>query len=95
MVQAYQVAKISDAHETLSLLFAQEGVPNTLVMDGAREQAIGEFRHKARQADGHVKQTEPYSPLQNATESSNRELQIGAGRKLIKSNSQRSYGMIV
>ena len=37
--------KESDAHETLSLLFTQEGVPSTQVMDGAREQVIGEFRH--------------------------------------------------
>ena len=53
--KAYPMAKKSDAHVTLSLLFAQEGVPSTLVMDRAREQAMGEFRHKARQADCHVK----------------------------------------
>ena len=62
------MAKKSDAHETLSLLFAQEGVPSTLVMDGAREQVMGEFRHKARQGDFHVKQTEPFSLWQNAAE---------------------------
>ena len=44
----------------------------TLVTDGAREQAMGEFRHKARQADCHVKQTEPYSPWQNAAERTTR-----------------------
>ena len=55
------MTKKSDAHETLSHLFVQEGVPGTLVMDGAREQVMGEFRHKARQEDYHVKQTEPYS----------------------------------
>ena len=49
------MAEKSDAHETLSLLFPQEGVPSTLVMDGVREQAMGEFRHKARQADCHEK----------------------------------------
>ena len=37
------MAKKSNAHETWSLLFAQEGVPSTLVMDGAREQVLGEF----------------------------------------------------
>ena len=30
--KAYPMAKKSDGHETLSLLFAQEGVPSTLVM---------------------------------------------------------------
>ena len=39
------MAKKSDAHETLSLLFAQEGVLSTLVMDEAREQVMGEFSH--------------------------------------------------
>ena len=43
-------------------------------MDGAREQVKGEFRHKARQADCHVKQTETYSPWQNTAESTTREL---------------------
>ena len=93
--KAYPMAKKSDAHETLSLLFAQERVPSTQVMDGAREQVMGEFRHKARQADCHVKQTEPYFPWQNAAEGTIRELKKGAGRKMVKSNSPRSYGMIV
>ena len=39
--------KESDAHETLSLLFAQRGAPSTLVMNGVREQVMGEFRHYA------------------------------------------------
>ena len=57
------MAKKSDAHETLSLQFGQEGAPSTLVIDRAREQVMGEFRHKARQADCHVKQTEHYPPM--------------------------------
>ena len=51
-----------DVHHSLSLLFLHEGVPKTLIMDGAREQVMGEFHRKARQADCQVKQTEPYSP---------------------------------
>ena len=39
------MAKKSDAHETLSLLFAQEGVLSTLVMDEAREQVISHIPH--------------------------------------------------
>ena len=49
--KASPMVKKSEAHETLSLLFVQEGVTSTLVMDRVREQAMGEFRHKARQAD--------------------------------------------
>ena len=63
-------------HSYLGLLFEQERFPSTLVIDGAREQVMGEFRHKARQADCHVKQTEPYSPWQNAAEGTIRELKI-------------------
>ena len=50
------MAKKSGAHERLSLLFAHEGVPIALAGDGVREQVMVEFRHKARQADCHVKQ---------------------------------------
>ena len=49
------MVKRSEAHKTLSLLFTQEGVQSTLVINGVREQVMGEFRHKARQADCHVK----------------------------------------
>ena len=58
-------------------------------MDGAREQVLGEFRQKARQADCHVKQTEPYSPWQNAAGGTIRELKKSAGRKMIKANSPK------
>ena len=86
--KAYAMAKKSDAHDTLSLFFAKEGVPSTLVMDGTREQVMGEFRCKARHADCHVKQTEPYSPWQNAAESTITELKERAGRK---SNSPKKF----
>ena len=56
------MTKKSDAHETLSLVYAQEGVPSTFMMNGVREQVMGEFRHKASQEDCYVKWTEPYSP---------------------------------
>jgi hypothetical protein len=35
--------KKSEAHETLSLLHARDGVPNVMIMDGAPEQTMGEF----------------------------------------------------
>ena len=52
--KAYPMAKKSDTHETLSLMFAQEVVISTLIMYGVREQVMGEFRHKPRQAHCHV-----------------------------------------
>ena len=63
-------------------------------MDGAREQVMGEFRHKARQVDSHVKQTEPYSSWQNAAKGTVRELKKSAGRKMIKPTPQRNCRMI-
>ena len=56
-------------------------------MDGVREHVLGEFRYQASQADFHAKQTEPYSPWQNAAESTIRQLKKGAGREMTKSNS--------
>ena len=45
----------SDAHETLTLLFSRHGIPNILIVDGAKEQVQGKFKRKARQADCRLK----------------------------------------
>jgi hypothetical protein len=37
------MAKEKDAHEALSLLFHRDGVPNVMVMDGAKAQIQGGF----------------------------------------------------
>ena len=66
-----------------------EGVPKTLIMDGAKEQVMGELCQKARQADCQVKQTEPNSPWQNAAEAMIKELKKGTGRKMIRSSSTK------
>ena len=67
------MAKESQAHEGLSLLFQREGVPNVMVMDGAREQTMGEFRKKCREVGTRVRQTEPHTPWSNAAEAAIRE----------------------
>ena len=81
--------KKADAHDGLSLLFARDGVPSTLIMDGSKEQTMGMFRKKASEAACHVKQTEPYSPWQNAAERSIRELKKAVGRKMMRSKAPR------
>jgi hypothetical protein len=43
---AYLMQKKLQAHEALSLLLQQEGVPNMMVMDGSKEQVLGLFCHK-------------------------------------------------
>ena len=79
----------SEAHHALSLLFARDGVPPTMIVDGSKEQTQGKFRHKARQVDCHLRAIEPHSPWSNAAESAIRELKRGAGRKMVKSGAPR------
>ena len=71
--RAYPMAKKSQAREGLPLLFQREGVPNVMVMDGAREQTMGEFRKKCREVGTRVRQTEPHTPWSNAAEAAIRE----------------------
>jgi len=87
--RAYPMQTKSQAHETLSMLHQQVGVPNVMIMDGSKEQTLGQFRHKCRQAGSHVKQTEPYSPWQNAAEGAIRELKKGSGREMVRSRAPK------
>ena len=66
--RAHPMKQKGDAHETRSLLFHHDGVPPVMIMDGSKEQTLGDFSRKLRQADCHRKQTEPYSPWMNAAE---------------------------
>ena len=75
----------SEAHEALSLLHARDGVPNVMIMDGAREQVMGEFRRKCRQVSTHVRTTEPHTPWSNAAEGAIREAKKGVGREMVRS----------
>ena len=83
--RAFPLEKEAHAHEALSLLFQREGVPTTMIMDGARAQVMGNFRKKLKEAHVHVRQVEPYSPWSNAAEGAIRELKKGVGRELVKS----------
>ena len=75
----------SDAHEGLSLLAQRDGVPPEIIVDGSKEQTMGEFRKKAKQMGAHVAQMEPRSPWQNAAEGAIRETKRSSGRKMTKS----------
>ena len=85
--RVFPMQKKSDAHEGLSLLAQRDGIPPAIIMDGAKEQVMGEFNRKAKQMGIHVKQTEPYSPWQNAAEGVIREVKRGSGRKMVKAKS--------
>ena len=83
------MTKKSDAHETLSLLFHCDGVPLTMVFDGSNEQCKGDFKSKLCETDCLTRQTEPYSPWQQAAEGCIHELKCGVSRKMIKTGSPR------
>ena len=83
--RAYPLEKEAHAHEALSLLFQREGAPNTMIMDGARAQIMGDFKKKLKEAHVHMRQIEPHSPWSNAAEGAIRELKRGTGRELARS----------
>jgi hypothetical protein len=60
-------------------------------MDGSKEQTLGRFKKKCQDADCRIKQTEPYSPWQNAAESAIRELKKAAGRKMVRAGAPKPF----
>ncbi len=87
--RAHPITRKGEAHETLSLLFHRDSVPPTMVFDGLKEQCKGDLKRKLHKADCHTRQTEPYSPWQQAAEGCIRELKRGVSRKMIKTGSTR------
>jgi hypothetical protein len=79
--RVFPMRKKSDAHHGLSLMARRDGIPVNMIMDGSKEQNLGEFRSKSRTMGIHLKTTEPHSPWQNAAEGTIREVKRGAGRK--------------
>ena len=88
-VRVFPMQAKSEAHEGLSLLAQRDGVPPRFIMDGSKEQTLGQFRKKIRQMGSEIRQTEPDSPWQNAAESAIREVKRGAGRKQSKMRSPK------
>ncbi len=74
LVGMYPMRTKGEAHEALSQMFWHEGIPPSMVVDGTKEQTLGQFFQKL--VDDHfvLKQTELYSPWQNAAESNIKEL---------------------
>ena len=87
--RAHPMKRKGEAHETLSLMFHRDGVPPTMVTDGSKEQTLGDFRRKLREADCHLRVTEPYSPWQQAAEGCIREIKRGSLRKMISTCSPK------
>ena len=53
------MAKKGDAHEALSLLFQRDGVPPKMIVDGSKEQTLGDFKRKVAEAGCQLRQREP------------------------------------
>jgi hypothetical protein len=88
-VRAFPMKKKSDAHEALDLLFHRDGVLPKIIMDGLKEQTKGQFRKKRLLANVHIKQTDPYSPWQNDSESAILELKKGSGSKMVQAGAPK------
>ncbi len=76
-------------HKALSLMFQCKVAPQSIVMDGSKEPTLGKFCWKLVDAHCQLKQTEPYSPLQNATKREIKELKKGLGCKMVMSGVRR------
>ena len=83
------MARKSEAHETLSILFKRDGVPPKIVADNSKEQSFGNFARKCREADCHLVNTEPHSPWMMAAEGCIKELKPGSSWKMLKSGSPK------
>ena len=46
-----QMRAKSEAHHTILTFFKDVGVPNIMMMDSSKEQTLGDFKMKAREAD--------------------------------------------
>ena len=78
-IRAYAMASKGDAHYTFQDLAHDVGVPDKLVMDNSKEQTLGAFRKKCRDAGVKVQTIEPYSQWQNDAEKG-----IGKAKKKTK-----------
>ena len=56
------MARKSNAHDMLSLVFKRDGVPTRIIVDNLKEQSLSEFARKFQEADSHLVNTKPYTP---------------------------------
>ena len=82
--RAFPLANKGDAHEDLSLFFQRDGVPPKMIVEGSKEQTMGNFKLKVAEAGCHLRHTEPESPWQIAEERIISELKRGSVRKMTK-----------
>ncbi len=74
-----------EAHEALGLLFAWEGVPSKIIVDGVKKMKLGEFAWKRKEVSCYLQNMEPYSPWSNSAKHKIRKLKKGTTRKRTRS----------
>ena len=89
--RAHGLKNKSKAHKALSILAKRDGVPDTMVVDGSKEQTLGESRRKCRQINVCIQQIEPCSQWANAAEGQVRELKQGSGKKMMSANTPKRF----
>ena len=85
------MASRSEAHKTLSLMFARDGVPPACLCNHAKEMIQGKYYQKLKDAACHLKQLEPYIAWSNTTEREIKELKKRASYKLLWSKASRCF----
>lgn len=88
--RAYPMRSKGDAHEAVSLLFQQCGVPPVMITDCSKEQQVSsKFRRKCQEAQCRLKGLEPYTPQSNAAEKAIGESKKGTRRMLMASRAPK------
>ena len=81
--------KNRDSNEALALFFQWYGVPPKMIVEGSKDQNLGDFKHKVAEDGCHLRQTEPESLWQMTLEGRICELKKGIGRKMTKMKSPK------
>ena len=87
--RAHPMKLKSEGHKTLYMLFKRHGVPPEMVMDRSKEQNLGKFHQKLKDAGCYKHQTDPYFPCLNAAEVTIIETKKGSSRKVIKTGTPK------
>jgi hypothetical protein len=89
--RTFPMKKKSNAVYALDLMLHCDGRPEKMIMDDSKEQTLGAFGKKCRDADIYVKQTEPHSPWQNTAEGGIRELKKASGQKMVRAGAPKHF----
>ena len=79
----------SKALEYLSMLFKRDGIPPKIIVDKSKDKSLGKVASKCREADCHLVNIEPYSPLMMADKGCIKYLKQGLPQKMLKSASPK------